>query len=58
MSSAVKVLQEAELRELVGFGEAELAAIEAAFAGLAADKVYMPPIMHIEVADFQGARGG
>jgi len=50
----VTILTEAELRECVRVDDTALAAVEEAFGWLAAGRVHMPPIMHIEVADRNG----
>jgi ectoine utilization protein EutC len=50
----VIVLTESELRQVVKVDHQAVAAIEDAFTWLAEDKVAMPPIMHIEVAEYQG----
>jgi ectoine utilization protein EutC len=50
----VTVLTESELRQVVKVDHQAVAAIEDAFTWLAEDKVVMPPIMHIEVRDYQG----
>ena len=50
----VIVLTESELRQVVKVDHQSVAAIEDAFTWLAEDKVTMPPIMHIEVRDYQG----
>jgi ornithine cyclodeaminase len=50
----VKILTEAELRDLVSVDDAAISAVEKAFAWLTEDKVAMPPIMHIEVPEFSG----
>ena len=46
---AVRILSEAELREVVAIEPGSLAAVEEAFTWLADGLVNMPPIMHIEV---------
>jgi ectoine utilization protein EutC len=50
----VIVLTESELRQVVKVDHRAVAAIEDAFTWLAEDKVAMPPIMHIEVSEYQG----
>lgn len=50
----ILVLTESELRQCVLMNEASLGAVEDAFSWLAEDRVTMPPIMHIEVADGNG----
>ncbi|MEJ2169728.1 MAG: cyclodeaminase [Desulfobacterales bacterium] len=50
----VIVLTEAELRQVVKVDHRAVAAIEDAFTWLAEDKVAMPPVMHIEVSEYQG----
>jgi len=50
----VIVLTESELRQVVEVDHQAVAAIADAFTWLAEDKVAMPPIMHIEVSDYQG----
>jgi ornithine cyclodeaminase len=50
----VTVLTESELRQVVKVDHQAVAAIEDAFTWLAEDKVVMPPIMHIEVREYQG----
>ena len=51
---AVLVLNEADLRECVGFDPESLQSVEHAFTWLAEGAVEMPPVMHIEVADHNG----
>lgn len=51
---SVLVLTEAELRQCVGLDHEALEAVQNAFTWLADDKVVMPPIMHIEVAENNG----
>ncbi len=51
---AVLVLTESELRQCVGIDHETLQAVQNAFTWLADDKVVMPPIMHIEVAERNG----
>lgn len=51
---SVLVLTESELRECVGLDHEALEAVQNAFTWLADDKVVMPPIMHIEVAENNG----
>ncbi|UCD80579.1 MAG: cyclodeaminase [Desulfobacterales bacterium] len=50
----VIVLTESELRQVVKVDHQSIAAIEDAFTWLAENKVAMPPIMHIEVPEYQG----
>ena len=50
----VIVLTESELRQVVKVDHQAVATIADAFTWLAEDKVAMPPIMHIEVAEYQG----
>jgi len=50
----VIVLTESELRQVVKVDHQAVAAIADAFTWLTEDKVAMPPIMHIEVSDYQG----
>jgi len=50
----VIVLTESELRQVVKVDQQAVAAIEDAFTWLAEDKVAMPPIMHIEVPEYEG----
>ena len=45
------VLNEGELRQVVGISEPALAAVEAAFSWLAEGRADMPPIMHIRAGD-------
>lgn len=51
---AILILPESELRQCAPVDEVALGAVENAFNWLAEDKVSMPPIMHIEVADSNG----
>jgi ornithine cyclodeaminase len=51
---SVLILTEKELRSVVSTDLAAIDAVEQAFAWLSQDKVAMPPIMHIEVPEFQG----
>lgn len=50
----VVVLTESELRQAVSIDRESVAAIEDVFGRLAEGKVNMPPIMHIEVPEFDG----
>jgi ornithine cyclodeaminase len=50
----VVILTESELREAVTIDRETVAAIEDVFGRLAEGKVNMPPIMHIEVPEFEG----
>ena len=50
----VVILTESELRKAVTIDQETVAAIEEAFSRLAQGKVNMPPIMHIEVPEFEG----
>lgn len=51
---AVLVLTESDLRSCVDMSQEAFNAIEKAFTTLADGKVYMPPIMHVEVPDHNG----
>jgi ornithine cyclodeaminase len=51
---SVLVLTETELRQCIGIDQEALEAVQQAFTWLADDKVIMPPIMHIEVAESNG----
>ncbi len=51
---SVLVLTENELRQCVGLDQEALEAVQNAFTWLADDKVVMPPIMHIEIAENNG----
>ena len=50
----IKVISEKQLKEKVGLTQEALMAVESAFIKLAENKVTMPPVMHIGIADFQG----
>ena len=50
----VLILTESELRACVGFDAESLRATEDAFTWLSEGKVEMPPVMHIEVAEYHG----
>ena len=50
----VLILTESELRQAVTIDRGAVAAIEDVFRRLAEGKVNMPPIMHIEVPEFEG----
>lgn len=50
----VLILTENELRRCAGINEEALGAVAQAFTWLVDGKVNMPPIMHIEVADYRG----
>jgi len=50
----VIVLTESELRQVVKIDQQAVAAIEDAFTWLSGGKVAMPPIMHIEVPEYEG----
>ncbi len=51
---SVLILNENELRRCATMNDQALGAVEQAFTWLAQDKVNMPPIMHVEVADHHG----
>lgn len=51
---SVLILTEFELRGCAVMNDQALGAVEQAFTWLAEDKVNMPPIMHVEVADHHG----
>ncbi len=51
---AVLILSEKELRQCAGMDRTSLDAVAQAFTWLAEERVNMPPIMHIEVADHHG----
>ncbi len=51
---SVLILTESELRRCAVMNDQALGAVEQAFTWLAEDKVNMPPIMHVEVADHHG----
>jgi ornithine cyclodeaminase len=51
---SARVLNEVELREVVGINEVALAAVENAFSCLQQGEVNMPPIMHISAEDKNG----
>lgn len=50
----IRILTEGDLRQLVGFGEPEFAAIEAVYPIVSAGQASMPPIMRIEVPERNG----
>lgn len=50
----VKIITEAELRELVHLDAQAVDCIENAFAALAGGKVVMPPILSMAIADYNG----
>jgi ornithine cyclodeaminase len=50
----IRVLTESDLRQAVGLGEAELAAIEAVYPIISSGKASMPPIMRIDVPENNG----
>lgn len=50
----VLILTESELRQCAGMNDEALGAVAQAFTWLAEGKVNMPPIMHVEVADYRG----
>lgn len=50
----IKILTEAELRDLVSLDSDLVTRIEAAFRALATKPVVMPPILHLEIADHNG----
>jgi len=54
MKMNVVILTESELRRAVTIDRESVAAIEQVFGRLAEDAVNMPPIMHIEVPEFDG----
>ena len=54
MKMNVIILTESELRQAVVIDHETVAAIEAVFGRLAEGMVNMPPIMHIEVPEFEG----
>lgn len=51
---SARVLNEDELRRVVGINEEALDAVEQAFTWLQEDRVDMPPIMHISASDKNG----
>ena len=51
---SITVLTEAEIRSLVGFGDEELAAIEAVYPSISAGAGSMPPIQRIDVPEHRG----
>lgn len=51
---SARVLNEEELRRVVGINEEALDAVEQAFTWLQEDRVDMPPIMHISASDKNG----
>jgi len=51
---SARVLNEAELRKVVGINDAAFAAVENAFSCLQRGEVNMPPIMHIAAEDKNG----
>ncbi len=50
----IKILTEAELRDLVSLDGELVTRIEEAFRALATKPVVMPPILHLEIADHNG----
>ena len=50
----IKILTEADLRELVTLDADAVACVEEAFRALATKPVVMPPILHLEIADANG----
>jgi ornithine cyclodeaminase len=50
----IAVLTESEIRSLVGFGRAELDAIEAVYPQISGGSVSMPPIQRIDVPEHNG----
>jgi ornithine cyclodeaminase len=50
----IRVLTESDMRQAVGLGEAELAAIEAVYPIISSGKASMPPIMRIDVPENNG----
>lgn len=50
----VQILNETELRAVAKMDVASLGAVERAFVWLSEDKVSMPPIMHIDIAENNG----
>lgn len=51
---SARVLNEIELRKVVGINDAAFAAVESAFSSLQQGEVNMPPIMHIAAEDKNG----
>lgn len=51
---AIRVLTESDLRQAVGLGEEELAAVEAVYPIISSGKASMPPIMRIDVPENNG----
>jgi ornithine cyclodeaminase len=52
--SAMTVLTEADLRNLVPLDRAAIACVEEAFAALATKAVEMPPILRLDIPDHNG----
>lgn len=50
----VHILTESDLRDAVGLGQGELAAIAAVYPAISAGQAVMPPIMRIDVEDHHG----
>ena len=50
----VHVLTEADVRDVVGLGETELAAVEAAYPLISSGQASMPPVMRIDVPEHRG----
>ncbi len=50
----IKIIQEAELKQKVTLTNEALMAVEQAFVKLAEGKVTMPPVMHLDVKEFEG----
>jgi ornithine cyclodeaminase len=50
----VHVLTESDLRDVVGLGQEELAAVEAVYPLISSGQATMPPIMRIDVEDHNG----
>ncbi|WP_119344611.1 cyclodeaminase [Facilibium subflavum] len=48
------IYQEAVIRQQIGLTEEALLVIEDAFVKLAQNQVVMPPVMHIDISDYQG----
>ena len=51
---AIRVLTESDLRQAVGLGQEELAAVEAVYPIISSGKASMPPIMRIDVPENNG----
>ncbi len=50
----IRILTEADLRQAVGLGQEELAAVEAVYPIISSGKASMPPIMRIDVPENNG----